>query len=159
MADERSGRPRAAGRHCCGAAHRRPRAGRARARDDARAPAASSCCWCHQSGSRPRASATIRPLVPLPSPDDDAGTGTGPNAAAELVLHRLFGRVDLGPAVRLRQAALARVEAVQGYASARGCRRSHLLAHFGEMLSTECGGCDRCRIAPLSPRSSATKCR
>ena len=98
----------------------------------------------------------VRPLVPLPDPDDGAETGSGPSPCVEVVLHLPSGRADLGPALRLREAALARVRAVQGYAAARRCRRAHLLAHFGETLTGPCGGCDRCewhnRSADGAPR-------
>jgi hypothetical protein len=85
----------------------------------------------------------LRPLAPLPDPDDGAETGVGPSAATAVTAFLPSGPVELGAALRLRAAALARVQAVRGYASARGCRRRHLLAHFGERPG-ECSGCDRC---------------
>jgi ATP-dependent DNA helicase RecQ len=100
------------------------------------------------------ACAAVRPLVPLPDPDDGAETGAGPSTAREVIVHLASGRVDLGPALRLREAALARVRAVQAYAGARGCRRGHLLAHFGERLTGSCGACDRCEGGRTSGSAS-----
>jgi ATP-dependent DNA helicase RecQ len=88
-------------------------------------------------------------------------SGTGHVAALERLgaVHRIeppdattarsmrFGvrrRLDLGPAARLRRAALAKVDAVQRYARAPGCRRQALLRYFGEHAPDRCGACDRC---------------
>jgi ATP-dependent DNA helicase RecQ len=88
-------------------------------------------------------------------------TGTGPIAALERLgaVRRLEpaprdatgqarlgvrARLELGPALRLRRAALAKVDAVQRYARARGCRRRALLHYFGEDAPARCGACDRC---------------
>ena len=57
-------------------------------------------------------------------------------------------RLDVAPAVVLRGAALAKVEAVQAYARARGCRRRALLRYFGEEAPPRCGSCDRCGADP-----------
>ena len=91
------------------------------------------------------ACAALRPLVPLPDPEE----ADGPAGAGEIVAHLPRGPVDLGPARRLRDTALARVSSVHAFARVRGCRRRHILAHFGEELAVPCGGCDRCHEADL----------
>ena len=53
-------------------------------------------------------------------------------------------RWNVATALRLRRGALAKVEAVQGYARGRGCRRRALLSYFGEDAPPRCGSCDRC---------------
>ncbi len=92
----------------------------------------------------------LRALIPLPVPDEAGEERAGP-AAAEIVAHLPSGPLDLTPARRLREGALARVSAVVAYATARGCRRRRLLAHFGEALAVACGGCDRCAADAPSP--------
>ena len=54
------------------------------------------------------------------------------------------GAPDLDPALRLRRAALEGLAAVQAYAGRGGCRRSRLLAYFGETGAKRCGACDVC---------------
>ena len=54
------------------------------------------------------------------------------------------GAPDLDPALRLRRAALEGLAAVQAYAGRGGCRRSRLLAYFGETGARHCGACDVC---------------
>jgi ATP-dependent DNA helicase RecQ len=83
-------------------------------------------------------------------------TGTGMLAALERVgtIRRVTSasalaigvrrRLDVAPALRLRRAALAKVDAVQRYARTRGCRRRALLRYFGEDAPARCGSCDRC---------------
>ncbi len=44
----------------------------------------------------------------------------------------------------LRERQNARIAEMQAYARARSCRRAALLAHFGEQLTSSCGGCDNC---------------
>ena len=61
-----------------------------------------------------------------------------------------------GPALaRSRKRALARLGEVVAYASGVGCRRQHLLAHFGEPAPPRCGRCDVClgahRPAAVTP--------
>jgi ATP-dependent DNA helicase RecQ len=82
------------------------------------------------------------------------GTGTGALAALERTgaIRRppepgaleVLGALDLAAARRLRRAALSKVEAVQGYARGKGCRRRALLGYFGEVAPPRCGSCDRC---------------
>ena len=84
----------------------------------------------------------LRPLLPLPDPEDTDSKAA--NAGAEVAVYLPVGRPNLHVARRLREGALERVRAVAGYASVRGCRRRHLLAHFGEEGPPRCGACDRC---------------
>ncbi len=42
----------------------------------------------------------------------------------------------------------AQLDALLGYAETVGCRRQHLLAHFGETLAQPCGNCDNCLDPP-----------
>lgn len=52
--------------------------------------------------------------------------------------------VDARALARGRTRALERLEEVVRYASSVGCRRQHLLAHFGEPAPARCGRCDVC---------------
>jgi len=67
---------------------------------------------------------------------------------AKLALGLRDLRKHLGTAVQaqaaLRERQQARIAELQSYARARGCRRSILLAHFGERLEASCTGCDNC---------------
>lgn len=46
---------------------------------------------------------------------------------------------------RRRRAELAKLDAMQGYAYAKGCRRGYVLRYFGDpAASKECGDCDNC---------------
>lgn len=45
-----------------------------------------------------------------------------------------------------RERGLDRLAAVEAYATAPGCRRSHLLNYFGERAGERCDGCDNCGI-------------
>ena len=82
-----------------------------------------------------------------------AGAGTlrltwaGPRAAS--------APVDAQALDRSRRRALARLAEVVAYASGVGCRRQHLLAHFGEPAPPRCGRCDVClgthRPAAVTP--------
>lgn len=58
-------------------------------------------------------------------------------------LHPERGPVDWRPVRERRRRAEARIQAVEDYARATGCRRSRLVGYFGESL-TRCAGCDRC---------------
>ncbi|MEO7712310.1 MAG: ATP-dependent DNA helicase RecQ [Gemmatimonadaceae bacterium] len=70
---------------------------------------------------------------------------------------------------RRRSAELAKLEAVQQYAYASGCRRGFVLRYFGDPAAgRDCGGCDNCLgthdasrrdRATSSPRSLAAKPR
>jgi ATP-dependent DNA helicase RecQ len=53
-----------------------------------------------------------------------------------------------------RRAAVARIAAVERYATTTGCRRAELLRYFGERL-VRCSGCDRC--GPDLGRSAANR--
>jgi ATP-dependent DNA helicase RecQ len=64
--------------------------------------------------------------------------------AGTLPLLGVRRRLDAAAAAGLRSAALAKVDAVQAYARARGCRRRALLRYFGEEAPSRCGSCDRC---------------
>jgi ATP-dependent DNA helicase RecQ len=55
------------------------------------------------------------------------------------------GPVDWRPVVDRRRSAEARIQAVEDYAGAGGCRRARLVGYFGENLGT-CAGCDRCGL-------------
>jgi ATP-dependent DNA helicase RecQ len=53
--------------------------------------------------------------------------------------------VDWRALERRRQADLARLDAMQRYAQARGCRRGFVLRYFGDPdARSSCGACDRC---------------
>jgi ATP-dependent DNA helicase RecQ len=49
----------------------------------------------------------------------------------------------------------SRVEMMRGYAETRDCRRSFLLAYFGEPSSGPCGNCDMCRAGLPDQRRPA----
>jgi len=66
-------------------------------------------------------------------------------AALPNLPERVDAALDAHAALRQRQAS--RIEEMQAYSRARGCRRALLLWHFGEEL-TACSGCDNCD-APL----------
>ena len=58
--------------------------------------------------------------------------------------------VDARALDRARSRSLARLDEVVAYASGVGCRRQHLLAHFGEPAPPRCGRCDVC-LGSLRP--------
>jgi len=93
--------------------------------------------WLEDTGTGPIAAlervGAVRRLEPAPA--DTAST------EPRLGVHT---RVELAPALRLRRAALAKVDTVQRYARTRGCRRRALLRYFGEEAARRCGACDRC---------------
>jgi superfamily II DNA helicase RecQ len=66
--------------------------------------------------------------------------------------------VDWRPVVARRRKAEVRIQAVEEYAKTSRCRRSRLVAYFGEQLKG-CAGCDRCgkmqRALPADPRVAA----
>ena len=54
-------------------------------------------------------------------------------------------RVDWATIDRRRQADLAKLDAMQGYAYTRGCRRGFVLRYFGDPAARNaCEGCDNC---------------
>jgi ATP-dependent DNA helicase RecQ len=54
-------------------------------------------------------------------------------------------RVDWATIDRRRQADLAKLDAMQGYAYTRGCRRAFVLRYFGDPAARHsCDGCDNC---------------
>ena len=54
-------------------------------------------------------------------------------------------RVDWATIDRRRQADLAKLDAMQGYAYTRGCRRAFVLRYFGDAAARHtCEGCDNC---------------
>jgi len=74
-------------------------------------------------------------------------------------LHRelrpVNGAVDWRPVRHRRIAALARIDAMDRYATSAACRRRALIGYFGEQLR-RCAGCDRCsRNAPRPVRDRA----
>jgi ATP-dependent DNA helicase RecQ len=70
-------------------------------------------------------------------------------------LHPARGRVDWRPVRERRRRAMARIEAVERYASEVSCRRATLLEYFGEQLP-RCAGCDRCGEGRRAPPLPAT---
>jgi ATP-dependent DNA helicase RecQ len=67
--------------------------------------------------------------------------------------------VDWSALARRRQTDLARLDAVQGYAQTRTCRRAFVLRYFGDSDARDrCGACDRClglTGAPTHPANNA----
>ncbi|MGV3708236.1 MAG: RecQ family ATP-dependent DNA helicase [Gemmatimonas sp.] len=67
--------------------------------------------------------------------------------------------VDWAALARRRQTDLARLDAVQGYAQTRTCRRAFVLRYFGDSDARDrCGACDRClglSGAPVHPANNA----
>jgi ATP-dependent DNA helicase RecQ len=61
------------------------------------------------------------------------------------------GPPDWTPLRDRRRRAEARIAAVEGYATSRGCRRRALIGYFGESLAT-CSGCDICETPQGHPR-------
>ena len=65
--------------------------------------------------------------------------------------------VDWTLLARRREVDIARLDAMQGYAQTRGCRRAFVLRYFGDPAARDtCGACDRClgttRDAPARQR-------
>jgi len=74
---------------------------------------------------------------------EDDGTGSA-DAGSQWLRIGVRRHAELSPAGRLRAAAMSKLRAVARYATGRGCRRRSLLAYFGEVAPSRCGGCDRC---------------
>ena len=72
------------------------------------------------------------------------GTGGPREGSSTFDLGVRRGAPNLEPALRLREAALEGLVAVQDYAGRGGCRRCRLLAYFGETGRKRCGACDVC---------------
>jgi len=80
---------------------------------------------------------------------DTSCTGIPANvrASAERLRRELrpeVGPVDWSGVSERRRGAEARIDAVEAYATGKGCRRKALIGYFGESLHG-CSGCDRCR--------------
>ncbi len=95
--------------------------------------------------------------------EGEACTGIPRNVreSAERLRHELKperGLVEWSGVVERRRRAEARIEAVEAYASGRGCRRRALVGYFGERL-TRCAGCDRCRGRSAEAPSDAAAAR
>jgi ATP-dependent DNA helicase RecQ len=62
---------------------------------------------------------------------------------------------------RRRQADFAKLDAMQGYAYTRGCRRAFVLRYFGDPAARQtCVGCDNClgvRYTPVARDTSTPK--
>jgi ATP-dependent DNA helicase RecQ len=67
-------------------------------------------------------------------------------------------RVDWATMDRRRQADIAKLDAVQGYAYTRGCRRAFVLRYFGDAAARPtCDGCDNCLgVRHAAPKADAT---
>jgi ATP-dependent DNA helicase RecQ len=64
--------------------------------------------------------------------------------------------IDWNALDRRRKAELAKLEAVQQYAYASGCRRGFVLRYFGDPAAgRDCGGCDNC-LGTHATRAKAT---
>jgi ATP-dependent DNA helicase RecQ len=61
------------------------------------------------------------------------------------------GPVDWGVVRARRRRAEARLAVMEAYLRSESCRRSRLLAYFGER-SRVCAGCDRCPTSSIAPR-------
>ena len=103
--------------------------------------------WMEDTGTGPlaaleRVGAVRRLEGAPPSPEEAEGAPAPP---ARIGVRK---QADFGPALRLRRTALDKVDAVQHYARASGCRRRALLRYFGEDAARRCGRCDRCGVEP-----------
>ncbi len=78
----------------------------------------------------------------------EEGSGAGgtapPERGSDQVRVGVRSRADLAWANELRRCAARGLDAVEGYARARGCRRYALLRYFGEVSRRRCHACDRC---------------
>ncbi len=91
-----------------------------------------------------------------------AGVPANVVASAERLRRELRperGPVDWSVVSERRRRAEARIDAVEAYATGRGCRRKALVGYFGEALEA-CSGCDRCRRRSVpAPREPAVATR
>ena len=76
----------------------------------------------------------------LESPEGTDGYPEG----SHIIRVGVRSRMDPAPALRLRRAALDKLQAVRRYAEARTCRRRAILAYFGEDAPHNCDACDGC---------------
>jgi ATP-dependent DNA helicase RecQ len=68
--------------------------------------------------------------------------------------------IDWNALERRRKAELAKLESVQQYAYASGCRRGFVLRYFGDPAAgRDCGGCDNCLGTHAARASTATRAR
>ncbi len=72
-------------------------------------------------------------------------------------------RTDAKGAERRREAELAKLDTMQRYAYAKGCRRTFILRYFGDpSASGQCDGCDNClgnHRAALTPERAVPRAR
>ena len=127
--------------------------------------------WCKGDATLHRRQLDVtyppRALVERLWRDGASCDGVPANVRASAERLRLELRPERGPVgwhvvSERRRRAEARIEAVEGYATGRGCRRRALIGYFGERLA-ECSGCDRCRhrvvAAPADPTVAARLAR
>lgn len=76
----------------------------------------------------------------------------------ESARHHPSPPLDWAPLERRRSADLARLDAMEGYAQTRYCRRAYLLRYFGDPdARSPCDACDRCLAPPESAASLHTR--
>lgn len=89
-------------------------------------------------------------------PDGKVGIPANVLQSAERLRRELRperGPVDWRPVAERLRSAEARIEAVEKYVRAVGCRRARLVEYFGETL-VRCAGCDRCGLKHKPERVS-----
>ena len=127
--------------------------------------------WCKGDATLHRRQLDVtyppRALVERLWRDGASCDGVPANVRASAERLRVELRPERGPVgwhvvSERRRRAEARIEAVEAYATGRGCRRRALIGYFGERLD-ECSGCDRCRhrvvAAPADPTVAARLAR
>jgi ATP-dependent DNA helicase RecQ len=83
--------------------------------------------------------------------------GDGPRLARPSAALAVFG-IDWSALDRRRKGELAKLEAMQGYAYARGCRRQFVLKYFGDPAArANCGGCDNCLGVAVRSKPAAAE--
>jgi ATP-dependent DNA helicase RecQ len=94
--------------------------------------------------------------------DSPHGTPANVLASAERLRRELrpeSGPVDWSGVRERRRRAEARIDAIEAYATGRGCRRRALIGYFGQRVEG-CSGCDRCRGRTVAaPRDGAVAAR